>query len=182
MGGKLIMGFKEEKNVAGERGLKYKDWPSVWDIKEPDLSDCLVNRVRSHPWWIVIWEPLSSKVPNPNLIQVWTCYANTVIFYARGYILDDCSRIKNLNYPKDKLYLQGKNVQYLEYGRAEWKIRSAEYYPKVIWENEVFEPGPGRVVWKNKMWWMLHLAKRINFTKDIKERGSDRFEIGGIDV
>lgn len=108
-----------------------------------------------HSHLIEVWEPLTAKVPNPNLTRVWCCYINTVIFYVRPVVMRPwshfwvCNRERRATPP---------NSVYEEWGRVETVLRIDS---TIEFEGRKFRIYNGRVVWKNKQWWMKREARAV---------------------
>lgn len=154
MSKRRIWGFKEEVKPCGEAGkLRLMS-------DRGNISHVLAMRVESHPWFIILWEPLDTKAPGPNLTQPYCCYATTIIFYLRGYIVRPFSSVCG---GPGNWYLnkgQGgktRGIEFETWGKTETLLRCDSV---VEFENQWYEVGCGKVIWKNNRWWMVHSARR----------------------
>ena len=131
----------------------------------PALDAVLAYRVAAHPWFIVLWQPLTGPVggpgavPGPPAAQAYCCYLNTVIFYALDafghYVVDDTT----------KTFREHGRVEHVFYGEdvLDWRGPFAD---RVV-EPERFTLAGGRCVWWAAAgvpgrWWMRHVARRIH--------------------
>src|SRR5207253_4646158 len=92
---KKTWGFPEEKQPCGTNKFRFltpREGQSITGL--PGIT---VQRVQTHPWFIVIWELLTNKVPGPHLTMPYCCYSRTVIFYLRGYVERRFSHLYNIN-------------------------------------------------------------------------------------
>jgi hypothetical protein len=123
-------------------GMCEREWPMFHDAERP--------------WLLTIWEPLSTKVPNPCLAQPHCCYISTVIFYVKPFVVRPwhdivCWRGRyELNRPS-------KGMAYEEWGRAEAELT---WDTKVEYDGRIFICGGGSVIWEHKRWWMEHRLRR----------------------
>jgi hypothetical protein len=116
-----------------------KDWPVV------------VER----PWLLEIWEPLRTKAPNPCIAQPFCCYSITVIFYLRPYTTREWHHFYRW---KDGWHIEKPGSHLEEWDRAETVL---DWHSAIEFNGERFEMTSGRVLWKNKRWWMRHGARRL---------------------
>lgn len=117
-----------------------------------DIGHWRVDEIK--PWLIEIWEPLTTKVPSPKLALPYCCYINTVIFYVRPFVVRPwhhfwmCNGVRRAEKP---------GVQYEEWARIETLLN---WETIIVYKGEIFTCGGGRVIWKNKRWWMKRDARR----------------------
>ena len=79
--------------------------------------------------FIEVWEPLSTKIPGPNLALPYCCYINTVIFYVHhGRVLqaDRHGRMWNCN---GQWEWSDQKRSFEEWGRVTSTIRQDEKLP-----------------------------------------------------
>lgn len=145
--------FTEEKRPCGEKET-IRPLTLGYERLQEYKSNILVQRVVTHPWFIILWEPLTTKVPGPHLTQPYCCYIRTVIFYVRGYIIRPFSSPWKLGI-KWKVTKPGQHFE--EWSRVETLFRHDDL---VEFEKEVFEIGGGRIIWFNKQWWCRYSARR----------------------
>jgi hypothetical protein len=112
-------------------------------------------RVDQHqPWLLEVWEPLTTKVPNPNLAQPHCCYINTVIFYVRPYVVRPWHHFWEC---RGKRRAEKPGHHYEEWGR----VKTVLVWDRIFsWNGDEFICGGGRVVWKNNRWYMRRWARR----------------------
>lgn len=139
-------------------------------IIPPDLSD--VRAARMRPWILVLWEPLTDRVPGPHLSQPWCCYLDTVIFYCRPYQELPPSRYLSWSEWSDERYANGNpklrwldrpvikresSGSFAEYERLEYRLRFDDH---ILFDGVVWHMGGGSVVWRRPWWYMRHEARR----------------------
>lgn len=107
-----------------------------------------------HKHLIEVWEPLPTKAPNPNLAQPYCCYANTVIFYVRPYTARPWHHYWICN---GKRRAEKPGHSYEKWDEVESALRDAV----IEYEGREFRCYNGRVVWKNKQWWMKRDARAV---------------------
>ena len=107
-----------------------------------------------HAHLIEVWELLATKAPNPNLAQPYCCYANTVIFYVRPYVVRPWHHFWICN---GKRRAERPGGSFEKWDEIETTLRDAV----VEHEGRKFKCYNGRVVWRNKRWWMKRDAKRL---------------------
>jgi hypothetical protein len=147
MSRRTIHNWKEEVNPCGDsHALRLMS-------DRGDISHVQAIRVESHPWFIMLWEPLKTKAPGPHLTYVWTCYINTVIFYQRGHILRPFTT-PLIGRP---WRFEAPNCRYQEWDKVESSLRCDAV---VEFEKELYRCHPGQVVWKKKRWWIRRAARR----------------------
>lgn len=117
-------------------------------------ADIMIVPDPEHAHLIEVWEPLPTKAPNPNLTQPYCCYVNTVIFYHRPYII---RRWHHFSIYQGKLRAWEPGRTYQEWDRVETTLRIDAV---ITHEGQRFRIYNGRVVWKNKRWWMKRDARR----------------------
>jgi hypothetical protein len=147
--------FPEERAPCGAAGgLSWHYCSYDFKRRPPDLSDCLVSRVR--PWILVIWEPLRTVAPSPALCAPWCCYICTVIFYATPHVHELRRR-----YWRDKTgVLRLSKGGFEQYDQVETRLIGGEDGDIVTFEGEQFTIGGGSVRWARKRWWMCRCARR----------------------
>ena len=130
-----IWGFPEEDQPAGEFGAikLYAEFP-----RNQEASKLQAIRVKRSPWFIVIWEKLTDRVPRPSRTQVWCCYVRTVIFYKKGWLPD------------------GKGG-FARWAEMDHVLRCDDV---IDFEGERFEVGTGRIVWYQGAWYSCIWARR----------------------
>ena len=166
---------------------------AAYDVSEITLIQRITAKTPKafeRPWLLTVWEPLTTKVPNPNLAYPHCCYINTVIFYVRPHVVrpwhhlwrsgvtdrtvlicDGCKR-QSSAFPCEHCG-GGKFIKqdgwagtwraekpgmcYEEWGRVDTELT---WDAKVEFNGDVFIAGGGRVVWKNKQWWMQRSLRR----------------------
>lgn len=107
-----------------------------------------------NPWLVEIWEPLTTKVPNPCIARPFCCYINTVIFYLRPYVLRTHHHLWNCN---GRLRAEKPGGSFEQWGRV---------YTVITWDTALevngqpFDRVSGSVIWKRKRWWMRQWARR----------------------
>lgn len=145
--------FPEERRKCGQKD-SFRPLTLEYERYKEYKENIFCARVASHPWWVILWEPLTTKVPSPALVQPYCCYIRTVIFYVRGYIVRPFSYYYTIRgYQK-----AGERFSTLEqYETVEHLFRHDD---KIEFENEVFEIQGASVVWHNKMYWMRYRARR----------------------
>lgn len=116
-------------------------------------NNVFAQRVTSHPWWVILWEPVSTKVPGPHLTQAYCCYARTVIFYVRGYLLRPFST--PLRWTKWRV--EKPNTRFEYWTKLETVFRIDDVFE---YESESYEICGGSIVWYNKQWWCRYRARR----------------------
>src|SRR5262245_43752437 len=87
-------GFPEELRPGMRTDFKLISNRSLYNSQAP--KGTVVERVKTHPWYLTIWEPLTTKVPGPHMSRVWVCYANTVIFYLNPMVPREYHHIYNI--------------------------------------------------------------------------------------
>lgn len=117
-------------------------------------SDLLIIPDPEHAHLIEVWEPLPTKAPNPSIAQPYCCYANTVIFYLRPYVVRPWHHYWICN---GKRKAERPGHSYEEWDRVETTLRDGI----VEYEGRKFRCYNGRVVWKHKRWWMKRGARRV---------------------
>ena len=105
------------------------------------------------PRRIEIMEPLTTKVPNPNLARPYCCYLNTVIFYARPLLV---RQWHHLYLWRGSWAAEKPGTHLEEWGRVETKLSGDT---RVDVDGRIFTCGGGRVEWHRKRWWMRHFAE-----------------------
>src|SRR5687768_16000798 len=105
-----------------------------------------------HAHLIEVWEPLSTKGPNPNLAQPYCCYANTVIFYVRAYTVRPWHHYWICN---GKRRAEKPGHSFEKWDEIETTLRDSI----VEYASARFRCYNGRVVWKDKRWWMKREAR-----------------------
>lgn len=132
-----------------------------WGERKNDLNDIQTIQVTTHPWFLILWEPLHTKAPNPTITRPYCCYSNTVIFYLRPYVIRPFSklyggprnwRVNSANGGKTR------GIEYEIWDRTEHKLRCDDL---IRFNGEDYKLGCGTVVWSNKRWWMRHWARRV---------------------
>ncbi|ABF42377.1 hypothetical protein Acid345_3376 [Candidatus Koribacter versatilis Ellin345] len=121
-------------------------------LEDQIASGWLVEQPK--PWLIEITEPLTSKVPNPNLAIAYCCYINTVIFYVRPYQVRTWHHFWRCG---ASLRAEKPGSTFDEWGRVDSALRWDQI---VTWKGEEFECGGGQVFWAHKRWWMKRWARR----------------------
>lgn len=134
-------GFREELSPCGTHDFRVL-YSGTLDTGI-DFSDVLVTRVPSHPWFLIVWEPLLTKAPSPANASPYCCYSRTVIFYHRPYMV-----VRQWH---------GSPGCFADYGQIETRLNHDFI---VEFEGERFKQGSGRVVWKRRRWWMVWWARR----------------------
>ena len=115
----------------------------------------IVSQDQVRPWLLTVWELLPTKAPNPSIAQPYCCYAKTVIFYLRPYVVRPWHRLWVCN---------GKRLAQKPGGGYEaWDQVETRYtWDDIVEHNgERFAIGGGLVVWHKKRWWMKHNARRV---------------------
>jgi hypothetical protein len=135
-----------------------------WDYSRevPPRASVFVDGIRhdwpvhtEKPWLVEIWEPLTTKVPNPCIAQPYCCYINTVIFYLRPYVVRPWHRFWICN---GQRRAEKPGGAFEEWGRCETVIT----WNSVLEVNgQRFEPMGGGARWKQKRWWMRRWARRV---------------------
>jgi hypothetical protein len=137
----------EEQAPCGAAGLiNYSPRPEARDV-----SDCLVSRPKPHR--LIIWEPLHTKAPNPNLTLPFCCYVRTVIFYVRPYHLS----LHSYGWRDRAGAFHISQRGFAEWDRLETRLSWSD---ALEFEGDRFEVLGGTVRWANKRWWMLRSARR----------------------
>jgi hypothetical protein len=121
-----------------------KGWVDAPDIKV----------IAERPWLLELWEPLRTKAPSPAICQPYCCYSNTVIFYARPYVVRPWHHFWICNGER-RAEKPGQHFE--EYDQVESRLR---WDTLIQWNGEYFEVHGGEVVWRQKRWWMRHGARR----------------------
>lgn len=124
-----------------------------WMEQRPDLSDCLAERLPDRPWLLQLWEPLHTKAPSPAHCQPYCCYIRTVIFYHRPYI----SRGGKPWRSNGRWQWISAPSGFVEFDKVETRL---SWDNVVSFDDDHFKIGGGRVVWRNKRWWMMRSARR----------------------
>jgi hypothetical protein len=116
------------------------------------------------PWRLEIWEPLTCKVPNPNLAQPYCCYISTVIFYVRPFTVRPWHHIWSTEEPSRYIHRIGcrwhaekPSRTFEEWGRVDAVLT---WDTPFDWKGERFIVGGGEVVYRSGWWWMKHTARR----------------------
>lgn len=116
-------------------------------------SDIVIVPDVEHAHLIEVWEPLPTKAPNPSIAQPYCCYYRTVIFYLRPYVVRPWHHMWICN---SKRKASPPGSMYEEWDRIETTL----HHESVIeHEGRRFRIYNGRVVWKNKRWWMKRDAR-----------------------
>lgn len=146
--------FQEEKEPDGERGklLHMSFYKPIHGSS--DLNNVLVIQVPTHPWFIILWEPLNTKAPNPQKAQPYCCYSNTVIFYVRGYILRPWSTLYG---GPSGWQSESPGCRYEQWDETTTRLRWEDV---VEYNGQLFKCGGGTVVWAKNRWWMRHWARK----------------------
>lgn len=118
------------------------------------MSDLVIVPDPEHAHLIEVWEMLSTKVPNPNLTRPWCCYINTVIFYLRPVVIRPWSHFWT-SCNGERMATEPNKV-FEEWGRVETELRIDSI---VEFQGGKYRICNGRVVWKNKRWWMKREAR-----------------------
>ncbi len=112
-------------------------WHFPEEEAPPPGEGIRVVRVATHPWFLILWEPLDIEAP-PSA-RPHCCYVSEVIFYVRPWEV-----------------VEGTHA-YREYGRA----KSAWWFGDTIdHEGETFHYEGGQVLWRAGRWWMRNRARR----------------------
>jgi hypothetical protein len=149
----LCWKFPEEQEPSGMSGLEWK-WPRNFEGKvRPTLSGCIVSQPASHPWFIIVWEPLNTKAPDPNLVSPYCCYIKTIVFYVRGYIVNPFTHLWKSN---SGWHAESPGHRFMEWDECESALT---WEDRVVWQGKEFEVGSGRVIYWHKRWWMRHWAR-----------------------
>lgn len=144
---------EDPRAPAGGLGLTFHQPGAPFDHRNPDVSDCIVDRPREFRIWI--WEPLRTKAPGPHLALPFCCYLKTVIFYHRPYI----RRLARRYYrTAEGLMCQSTPTAYEQWDQIETRLTWDDL---VVFDGVVFEKGGGTVLWARGRWWMRHGARRV---------------------
>ncbi len=152
--------FPEERKPQGSKEFDFLT-PMYVDERRELRPGTLVCRVKTHPWFIVIWEPLTTKVPNPQLARPHCCYARSVIFYVRPWMSRPFIHLYNISKhrrPSGWSY-SGPNTVLQEWAHVQHTLT---FDDRIEFEGEEFNVASGYVVWKNKKWWFCSSARRVN--------------------
>lgn len=102
---------------------------------------------------IEVWELLETKAPNPGKTQPYCCYVNTVIFYLRPYVVRQWYHFWDCN---GKRRAERPGSSYEEWDRIDTKMRRDSV---VTFNGRQFRCYNGRVMWRNRRWWMRREAR-----------------------
>lgn len=157
---------------TGEPGVRPYRWQRYRPRRGngPDLSRLLA--VRTRPWILCLWEPLTAKIPGPNLVQPHCCYLQTVIFYARpfqqlpparylswygyhGYHANGNPKLEKLERPVIKRDSVGSFAKYAE---LEHSLRFDDH---IEFDGEHWHIHGGSVRWHKPGWWFQQWARRM---------------------
>lgn len=119
-------------------------------VEQPELKIVELEQ----PWLLEIWEKLATKAPCPDKTQPYCCYARTVIFYLRPYVIRPWHLLWDCN---GKLLAQKPGQTYEEWDRCETALT---FDSPVEFKNQRFICNGGSVIWKRGAWWMRHNARR----------------------
>lgn len=108
-----------------------------------------------HSHLIEVWEPLNTKAPCPDKTQPYCCYANTVIFYLRPYVVRPWHHFWVCN---GKRRAERPGHTFEEWDRVDTKLRCDDL---VTFDGRKFRIYNGRVRWKNNQWWMRRDARVV---------------------
>lgn len=143
--------FKEEDLPCGQEFTNATAVINRYgNSRKADLSGVLIARVETHPWYILIWEPLPligppMKTNEPDIYgigsRLYCCYINTVILYKYPY--------------RTKEKGQGS---YDEWSRCETRLMQED---RILFEGEEYIIYPGSALFKEGKFWMLHRARKI---------------------
>jgi hypothetical protein len=142
--------YPEEQVPAGETGLVYFGNTYLPYRERQQVDHILVNRVKDSSRKIVLWEQLTTKVPNPSLASPWCCYINTVVFYARPKVTNQLGSV----YKSGARYSHVPRESRLqEYATHTHKLVTDDI---LLWQNRLYRVVGGTVVWHGHAWWMRH--------------------------
>ncbi|MVM34246.1 hypothetical protein GO755_29720 [Spirosoma sp. HMF4905] len=132
---KGIWGFPEEQQPGGQAGALqlYAEFP-----RNQQAETLQVVRVQKSPWFIIIWEKLTDKVPRPKRVNIWCCYSRTIVFYKKPWTED------------------GKG-EFQRWLMIDHVLRCDDV---VEFEGERFEVGTGQVQWHQGAWYICMWARR----------------------
>ena len=121
------------------------------------MGDPIIQIVpdKEHAHLIEVWEQLPTKAPNPSITQPYCCYVNTVIFYLRPFVVRPWHHFWICN---GKRRAEKAGHSYEEWDRIDTSLR---FDAVVTHEGQQFRCYGGRVIWKNKRWWMKREARRV---------------------
>lgn len=117
------------------------------------IADLEIVPDPEHAHLIEVWEPLPTKAPNPSIAQPYCCYANTVIFYLRPYVVRPWHHFWICN---GKRRAEKPGGSFEKWDEIETTLRDGI----VEYEGRKFRCYNGRVVWRHKRWWMKRDARR----------------------
>lgn len=146
--------FPEELTPSGSKDFKFltPEYAGDTRVLRPETR---VKRVATHPWFIVIWEPLTSKVPNPGTIQPYCCYARTVIFYIKPYVVREFIKIYK------SLGRYGHTAPGHVYEQVAELEHTLSFDDLIEFEGEGFRCGGGSVVYHAGWYYMRYRARRL---------------------
>ncbi len=152
---KTTYSFEEEKQPCGDHHFGLVN-PYYGGEKRTPPTGTTVAQVKTHPWWLVVWEPLTTKVPNPNLAKPYCCYARSVVFHVRGYILRPFIHL--YRFRDEKWSYSKPGSMYEEWDHVEHTFMHEDV---IEYQGQKFDISCGRVVWYGKQWWMRYCARRL---------------------
>lgn len=112
----------------------------------PDVSDC--RTARTGPYACVVFEPLLTKAPRPPKATPYCCYLRTVIFYHYPYIVRPPGWYRS----STGELRRGETGPFVQWDEIEHRLH---WDTLINFDGQVFEIGGGRVIWRDRSWWML---------------------------
>lgn len=131
---------------------------------EPSRKQFRVEVIK--PWLLEVWEPLSTKVPNPNLALAYCCYLNTVIWYVRPYTVRPWHHLWTTDHRSTCIprigcvwHAEKPGSHLEEWGREDYHLT---WDVRFTYNGTDFDAGGGSVEYLGKGlgWWMKHYARR----------------------
>lgn len=116
--------------------------------------DDLIIIPTEHEHLIGVREPLLTKAPCPDKAQPYCCYANTVIFYLRPYVVRPWHHFWTCN---GKRKASPPGGMFEEWDRVETRLHHDSI---ITFREQRFRVYNGRVRWADGRWWMYRDARR----------------------
>ncbi len=127
--------------------------PPRYDSQRVDLGGVIARR-GERPWLLELLEPISDRAPNPSICGPWTCYLNTVIFYARPYRLRGGRPVELAG----SFEWSAGGGGYVEFDNVETRL---SWDDVIACDGDRWMVGAGQVVWQRRRWWMHRECRRV---------------------
>lgn len=126
-----------------------KEGSQLWaPLLSRDVREFGIVVKRESETRLVLFEPIGYKAP--SIARPYCCYINTVIFYLHPHEIVRCGKRRGC-------FREWERVDTLLYWDREF-----------VFEGEVYLAGGGRVVRRNKGWWMKLWGRKAAKAEDRK--------------